>query len=178
MRKLILGLLGAAALSTGSVTNAAIITDPVDGPILEGFGSDFFGANRSGSEGSGNFTDVFSFVLTADWLVNGQLGSIILRGRDIDFSSILLDGFAFIQTGFDSEADVWELDPVALAAGMHTVTVMAASVGTTGGGSYSGTINVTPPIPEATTWGMMLLGFGAMGFAVRRNRRPVLAQIA
>jgi hypothetical protein len=34
-------------------------------------------------------------------------------------------------------------------------------------------------VPEPATWAMMLLGFGAMGFAARRNRRKaVLAQIA
>lgn len=29
----------------------------------------------------------------------------------------------------------------------------------------------TPPIPEAATWAMMLLGFGAAGAALRRSRR-------
>jgi hypothetical protein len=34
-------------------------------------------------------------------------------------------------------------------------------------------------VPEPATWAMMLLGFGAVGFAARRNRRKaVLAQIA
>jgi len=27
-------------------------------------------------------------------------------------------------------------------------------------------------VPEPTTWGMMLLGFGAVGFAIRRCRKP------
>lgn len=29
----------------------------------------------------------------------------------------------------------------------------------------------TPPVPEPATWAMMLLGFGATGFAMRRRRR-------
>jgi opacity protein-like surface antigen len=33
-------------------------------------------------------------------------------------------------------------------------------------------------VPEPSTWAMMLLGFGAIGLATRRRRRPVLAQIA
>jgi PEP-CTERM motif len=33
-------------------------------------------------------------------------------------------------------------------------------------------------VPEPSTWAMMLLGFGAIGFASRRRRQPVLAQIA
>lgn len=33
-------------------------------------------------------------------------------------------------------------------------------------------------VPEPATWAMMLLGFGGIGFAMRRRRRPALAQIA
>jgi hypothetical protein len=33
-------------------------------------------------------------------------------------------------------------------------------------------------LPEPGTWAMMLLGFGAAGFAMRRQRKPVLAQLA
>ena len=33
-------------------------------------------------------------------------------------------------------------------------------------------------VPEPATWAMMLLGFGGIGMAMRRGRKPVLAQIA
>ena len=33
-------------------------------------------------------------------------------------------------------------------------------------------------VPEPATWAMMLLGFGAVGFAMRRRRQPVMAQLA
>mgnify|MGYP002779877872 CR=1 FL=1 len=42
------------------------------------------------------------------------------------------------------------------------------------GGSARG--RVTPPVPEPGTWAMMLLGFGAVGFAMRRGRN-VRAQL-
>jgi hypothetical protein len=32
----------------------------------------------------------------------------------------------------------------------------------------------TASVPEPATWAMMLLGFGAIGFAMRRNRKPLL----
>jgi len=41
--------------------------------------------------------------------------------------------------------------------------------------------SVPAPIPEPATWAMMLLGFGGIGFALRRGRRrgkPTLMQIA
>jgi hypothetical protein len=46
------------------------------------------------------------------------------------------------------------------------------------GGSISGNAAFYPAVPEPATWGMMLLGFAGMGFAMRRRRRPALAQIA
>ena len=36
----------------------------------------------------------------------------------------------------------------------------------------------TSPVPEPETWAMMLLGFGAIGFSMRRRRRGPLAQPA
>jgi len=36
----------------------------------------------------------------------------------------------------------------------------------------------TPPVPEPGTWAMMLLGFGATGFAMRRSRRKPIQRTA
>jgi len=33
-------------------------------------------------------------------------------------------------------------------------------------------------VPEPATWGLMLLGFGGIGVALRRRRKPALAQLA
>jgi hypothetical protein len=45
---------------------------------------------------------------------------------------------------------------------------------TTPTGSDIGTPGGTPPAPEPATWAMMLVGFGATGFAIRRSRRKTL----
>ena len=46
------------------------------------------------------------------------------------------------------------------------------------GGSESGNLLFRLAVPEPGTWAMMLLGFGGIGLAMRRRRRPALAQIA
>jgi hypothetical protein len=180
MRELVLGLLGATALAFGSASaSALVVTNDIDGTLLEGFGSEFFGAARDAAEGTGAFSDAFNFVLSQDWVSNAQVGSIILQGRDVDFTSVLLDGNAFVQTQFDPDSEVWDLAAIGLGSGPHTLTVNGTISGP-GGGSYAGTINVAAPVPEPATWGMMLLGFGVAGFALRRSRRPrtELAQLA
>lgn len=39
-------------------------------------------------------------------------------------------------------------------------------------------IILAPGVPEPGTWALMLLGFGGVGVALRRKRKPALAQIA
>lgn len=36
----------------------------------------------------------------------------------------------------------------------------------------------TPPVPEPATWAMMLVGFGAVGYTMRRRRKTFLPQVA
>jgi hypothetical protein len=45
-----------------------------------------------------------------------------------------------------------------------------------GDGAFSGTLTFAAQsaVPEPATWGMMLLGFGAVGFSVRRKRVPLM----
>lgn len=39
-------------------------------------------------------------------------------------------------------------------------------------------VNPAPAVPEPATWAMMLMGFGAAGYSMRRRRKPQFAQIA
>lgn len=39
-------------------------------------------------------------------------------------------------------------------------------------------IDFGPPVPEPASWTLMLLGFGGIGFAIRRRRRASFAQFA
>jgi hypothetical protein len=46
------------------------------------------------------------------------------------------------------------------------------------GGNFVLTAETTPPVPEPSTWAMMLLGFGGMGGALRARRRKASRVVA
>lgn len=63
--------------------------------------------------------------------------------------------------------------------GSFSLLLQDAAFGTPGSANVRGTFTyVTAAVPEPSTWAMMLLGFGAVGFAMRRRRTPKLAQLA
>jgi hypothetical protein len=63
--------------------------------------------------------------------------------------------------------------------GSFSLLLQDAAFGTPGTANVRGTFTyLTAAVPEPGTWAMMLLGFGAVGFAMRRRRTPKLAQLA
>lgn len=71
--------------------------------------------------------------------------------------------FGFL-SGLGFNPNVNDTYSVNLSAGGHSLTTFA-QVG-------------TGAVPEPATWAMMLVGFGAIGFQMRRKRHGTLAQIA
>jgi len=88
-----------------------------------------------------------------------DVGASVNGDLTIGFSS------AFDQIIFSGLAIRWQgIDSVAL--GLND-------------GSAIGSPTPPPPgVPEPATWAMMLMGFGAIGYTLRRRRRTVLAQVA
>jgi hypothetical protein len=63
-------------------------------------------------------------------------------------------------------------------AGQFYLTVTDTSVSPTSTNAFINGRIVMAAVPEPATWAMMLLGFGGIGFAMRRRRQPTLAQVA
>lgn len=189
MRKLLLAAAAAMALVGATNANAAsTVVGPVP-VVLTPPSSAFFGSNITG--GPTSFDDTFSFTIAGQaGFTDAQVSTLLLNhSQNVDFTYLALDGMVttvtggvasggvFTKTSSDPAPETWAiLDPVYLTVGDHTLHFMGNLIGPSG--SYSGTINVQAAVPEPATWAMMLLGFGAMGIAVRRRRKPVLAQIA
>jgi PEP-CTERM motif-containing protein len=214
MRKLVMGLAGAAALAFGSTqaSASAIITFNTTNGVpsnndfqgnLAGLGLtlfttdgatisltensvltfDFFGSesgfNDTFQAGAINFTEMSSFtpfgaqLLGADSFLAGSLAGLL------NFSSA---------SGPGANATVGQ-DGFGIFLGANAVSGLSTNVFWLGYDDQITNVDdnhddmlirvtVSPAVPEPATWAMMLLGFGAAGFVLRRRRAPVLAQAA
>jgi len=174
-------LLGAAALAVtlmagATAANAATTFNLIDSAALNLNGTEGFSATITDDLGA--FEHAFTFTLDLPNEANSTIGTIKLGAKDIDFSSIDLDGTAFTQVGFDPSGENWQLLATALASGSHTLTVKGSVVGfgLTPGATYTGSLNLDLDggggnvIPEPATWVMMIMGFGGVGALMRRRR--------
>lgn len=166
----------AAALAAVASPAQAVETITITGPSGT-FGNDNV-VCAGGLTTTCAFTNTFSFVTPEGFnLTNATISTTDLGGNNIDFTSVLLNGMSFTLTPTGT-FEFGTLANAALTAGFNnTLTVSGQN---TGNSAFSGTLvfaNV-PAVPEPATWGMMLLGFGAIGASLRRRRRPHLLQAA
>lgn len=184
MRKLVYTVVGAAALASASVAGAAVtVTSSTNlnnpNPTLPGSvvtnGSVTtinFGQNPVSTP---TFTGSFSLTNTLT-----DLYSIVISTSSpgVTFTSASLSGGGgtFTLLPFPDNTSL-KLASTLVPAGSY----MFSFTGNAGPSAGALTGNVTimaAPVPEAATWAMMILGFGAMGMMIRRRRRPTLAQLA
>ena len=126
---------------------------------------------------AGAFTDSFSFVFPTPGLGAATISSIFStnRNNNVDFTSVTLNGaeFTTVSTG---AIEFRYLNNLPIAGGLQTLLVNGLSGGN---GSYAGALafesqSARPSpsgsaVPEPATWAMMLLGFGVVGFAMRKR---------
>lgn len=146
----------------------------------------------------GTFQDFYTFTLGEDGTGSGSvttsidINALFEGATDTDFISVLVNGFAAtasyrLQDGVTpcntpgvggcGSVETFALTNVPIYAfQLNTIEINGISRGL---GSYGGQASFTPgAVPEPGTWAMMLLGFGAIGFGLRRRRPAFQAQLA
>lgn len=181
MRRQILGLLGAAAFTLGTAANATVTVDNTSLEAIDG-------PDTTGTTTTIGYTDTaLDNPSFSEWLTftNDLAGvySITLStsSSPVDFTSAILqlvsDGstVATLLPGFDNgTTEFWQVSDVTLVAGQYKLLINGDNSDT---GALEGSVTIAA-VPEPGTWAMMLLGFGAAGYAMRRRRRPALLQVA
>jgi hypothetical protein len=177
MRKLVLAMAGAAALAISSAAGAQVTLDGCtmvcDGPTTLG-SETTIGFTESGLDAP---SFIESLMFTND-LAGVYALTLDTSSTGIDFTSAVLTGpggpYNLIEEFDNGVSEFWNLSSLYLEAGQYTLTINGDNRST---GSLGGTVTINA-VPEPGTWAMMLLGFGAAGYAMRRRRAPVLAQAA
>ncbi len=181
MRTIILGLVGAAALGLASAASATITVDGSNmswtGPAELDGTTTTIGYSKAGLP-KPTFTEWLTFTDTTAGIDSITLDT---SSRSVDFTSVYLtpDGgvtqYALSLLYSVGSLESWGLDDTNLGAGTYTLVINGTNKGT---GSLGGTITIQEALPEPGTWAMMLLGFGAVGFSLRRKRTAAIAQLA
>ena len=179
---LLAGALGSVAADSGA--SAAVITPQIDGAAGSFSNPTVQCTPTVNSCPSGqSFTDTVSFVTpvgynsvssilnstynTSNQLTNLNFNTVTLNNGTSNFAFNIVNGV------FDSASR----EMIPLAAGATNLLTINGT--TFGDASYSGTLSfgATAAVPEPATWALMLMGFGAVGFSMRRRRataRPIL----
>jgi hypothetical protein len=144
------------------------------------------------------FTDIFTFTIPQTGVGSGSITTSVnindfLGVTDLDITSVIVNGLMAFETfrdingiacpvegvGTCGAGETFQRNDVPILAGMeNTITVSGI---TRGLGSYGGNLTFFPvqaTVPEPATWAMMLIGFGAVGFSLRRKRTTALQQLA
>jgi PEP-CTERM motif len=179
MPKLLSAFIGASALALGSAAGAAVTVDSstlvVDGPetVADVTVIGFTDANLA----SPSFSESLIYTNTLAGLYSITLTT---SSPAVDFTSAILSGlggpYNLVEIDDDGTNEFWRLaNPITLDPSTYTLTINGNN---SGAGSLGGSITIRQAnaVPEPATWAMMLIGVGAVGFAMRRRQKPALMQ--
>lgn len=182
MRKVLIALAGAAALTFGSASQAAIIVTSCTFSTSCAVDNQASSSTIAFSEINlaSSFTETINFTNDVAGFYSINFGT---SSPSVDILTAMLmgpGGTTFNLTGPTGTLPnkQYNLAETFLPTGAFSFTSTGSH--TAGAGAIAGTLTViNSAVPEPATWGLMLLGFGGMGFSMRRNRRrTAIAQIA
>lgn len=207
MRKIMLAFAGAAALTAASAANAAITIGSgsqisINGSVItntadasQATALDFTtGTTSNGSApgilstfnggATGSFAGQFCGGPNCGTI--SDITALVLGPTSISPFFVLTDGVTFSLTNITlidrSVAGILGFKGTGTFTGNISGTAFDPTAGnfifSTQGGNVTTFSASTTAVPEPAAWGLMLLGFAGIGMAMRRRRRPALAQIA
>ena len=183
MKRTLAVLAAASALALAPAANAAVT---ITGTNIQNVDP----TNGSGGAFNVSFDDTFGATGVTPFtrflnFISSVAGTLQVRvdaaGGSFAENNTNLTGVSLVQNGVTTNVPQVTPDPFesrglagyAVNAGQATALNIAGNTGTQTGG-FSGSLafvpNAVPGVPEPGTWAMMLLGFGALGMAMRRKQ--------
>lgn len=144
---------------------------------VENIGGDFGNSapilkNAQGAAIAGTFNDSFTFTTTksllASFVFSSTGGVSTTSPTYLKFNTTTINGTPIpvsISSGTSTQTRTGNLLDFRLPPGLQTLFI---SGDTNRSGSYSGSFSLVA-VPEASTWAMMIAGFGMIGGAMRRK---------
>lgn len=145
-----------------------------------------FTASFQNASPNKNFNDLFApFTIAVGGLLSATLTTIgVFPKNDVDFTLAQINGSggsipfsitkSSVTEGSKTNPDGLEFGLISgqpLAPGTYQLQVKGTAPGVSGNGSYAGTLAFSAgAVPEPSTWALMIMGFGAVGFSMRRQR--------
>jgi len=177
--------IGAMLMASASVVCAATVSSAYtitlegsDNLLTAGFKNTYTNLSTGISNLTGKtFEDTITFTLPSYNSLAANVTSTIkgVGGNGIKLTSLsLYEGASLVATGVASTSTtgISSLDDLLYegleSAGTYKLVVDGTFLGK-GGGSYGGTVNVTP-VPEPESWGLTVSGLVAVGLMVRRRK--------
>ena len=191
--RILVGALALAATTVFAQPAIASVTPPLASPCDQGLTTPDAIACAgyfSGNLINGSSTDIVKqreaiATLPGDFLWDGNWGQVdankiltLTNGNQLDFGKTLFGQtivgahFGNVDGSAGNVSVFWLFDFGVLGADF---VVLDRASGFSNAVLYT---TESQSVPEAATWAMMIVGFGAAGFALRRKPRPSLMQIA
>jgi len=160
MKKVLFGLMLLAGISAGSASAATYNLGTL------ATGDTVFG---SYNVGAGLFSDKVNFSLASGANLEGSVGNLELTLgskviENISNLNVALYNSSGTQLGSGTDVTLSGLQP----AGNYYAVISGTGTGTKGG-IYAGAFSVSA-VPEPSTWGMLLMGLGLVGFTMSRRK--------
>lgn len=161
------------AIAVASLASAAVLAAAPSAAVtivLDANGFAVFSATHATP--TTTFNDEFDFASGTGGIAGAAMEVSVQTANYLNLTTLTLNGSStpFTQTAFGTGYLYTASITSPTLQPLNKLFVAGNVVGT--GGSYSGNVSFTAgAVPETATWAMMLVGFGAVGSALRTSRR-------
>lgn len=126
--------------------------------------------------GNTSFDDTFLFIIDKNGVGSGGLQtSFATENNFVNITDLIINGVSYASSVVKGSAgQSASINGINIASGaINTIRIVGAfqPSAANGRGSYTGNLTFSAAVPEASTWAMMMLGMGAVGFGMRRRRK-------